>query len=93
MPPEKREELVWLILFVVAIGVVLLVTTMLLMRAWRRHITRVRGKEPKTPDMPDIWHTSGQRLSAKMSPFPRPDGESHDPDDEIDPFHDDDERD
>ena len=78
MPLESRKELLWLILFVLLIGLVLIVTVMLLMRTWRRQLLRERSRRAGDGDAPDIWKTGGERLlagmaNAKDDPFDGPD--------------------
>lgn len=87
LPIERRRELIWLILFVAAAGVTLLVVVMMLMRVWRRNVLRLQKERRQlSQPLPDIWKAGGDRLIAKMSPFPKPpprhsDSEAFDDDD------------
>ena len=72
MPPDQTRKLLLLILFVLVVGVVLIVTVILLLRAWRRQLIRAAQQRRAARDDADIWKAGGERLIAKMSPFPRP---------------------
>jgi len=74
LPVERKRELIWLILFVLAAGITLLVVVMLLMRAWRRNVARLQNERRQLSAAlpPDIWKAGGDRLIARMSPFPKP---------------------
>lgn len=73
LPTEKKRELLWLILFVVAAGVTLLTIVLLLLRTWRRNLDRLKEERKQLAAIPDIWKAGGDRLTAKMSPFPKAD--------------------
>lgn len=69
---EQKRELLWLILFVIAAGIALIVTVVLLMRSNRRQLMGLEPRQPKKPAViPDIWKAGGDRLVARMSPFPK----------------------
>ncbi len=72
LSPEQKRELLWLILFVIAAGVALIVTVVLLMRSNRRRLMGLEPRQPRKPAIiPDIWKAGGDRLIARMSPFPK----------------------
>ncbi len=74
LPPDKRRELLWLIFFVTAAGLTLIIIVMLLLRVWRRSVARLQNERKKQlAAIPDIWKEGGNRLIAKMSPFPKAD--------------------
>ena len=65
-----------MVIMIAAIGLVLIVTIILLMGAWRRHLNRSKPnlKRERPQEEPDIWQAGGQRLLAEM----HVDGESVD---------------
>lgn len=71
MPPDTKRELLSIIIMISAIGLVLIVTTILLMSAWRRHLARNKAKADRgrdhTHDEPDIWKAGGQRLLNELT--------------------------
>jgi len=72
LTPEQKRELMWLILFVVAAGITLLVIVMLLMRSNKRQLLKLESRPAKKHAAnPDIWKAGGDRLIARMSPFPK----------------------
>ena len=82
MTTAEKEDLLWLILFVTVAGLVLIITVMLMMAAWRRHLGRAKSSTQENPndEMPDAWKTSGDRLVAQISSFstPQADDDSND---------------
>ena len=91
MPPDAKRELYWMILLIALVGVVLIVTIILLMSAWRRHLERQKPRvaaEPSGSDAEtDIWQAGGQRLVAEMSGSPKSDESDFD-DGNDDPWND-----
>lgn len=71
MPPDAKRELLSIIIMISAIGLVLIVTTILLMSAWRRHLARNKAKADSgrdhARDEPDIWKAGGQRLLNELT--------------------------
>jgi len=89
MTTAEKEDLLWLILFVTVAGLVLIITVMLMMAAWRRHLGRAKSSTQENPndEMPDAWKTSGDRLVAQISSFSTPqadDDPNYDEDDDDD---------
>lgn len=68
MSPEQKRELFTLILMVGLIGLVLIITTILLMSVWRRHLRRQKAnlERQDSAESPDIWQASGQRLLSEV---------------------------
>ncbi len=95
---EQKQQLVWLILFVLAAGLSLIVIVILMMRVWRRNLARLAAeRRDLAATIPDIWKAGGDRLIAKMSPFPKADdsaphanydGDNPESDDDDLPFKD-----
>jgi len=76
LPDDKRASVLAAVL---VIGLALLVGLFMiswLMRTWRRHTDRLNRAADRDATMPDIWKESGDRLLAKMSPYPRGSGGS-----------------
>ncbi len=104
---EQKQHLIWLILFVFVAGATLIVVVVLMMRVWRRSLARLSAQRRQlAASIPDIWKAGGDRLIARMSPFPKADDsaphapynegdlhESDDDDPQDPPFLDDDEDD
>jgi len=78
MPSDIRHDIVWIVLFIIMVGMVGLVMVAFLMAAWRRYNQRLSHTSKHSEPMPDIWQASRDRLVAKMSPYPRP-GDREDP--------------
>lgn len=92
MPPEQKRELFTLILMVGLIGLVLIITTILLMSVWRRHLRRQKAEleRESSAESPDIWQASGQRLLAGTGGESRSvhDDDNEDEDDRDDEYDD-----
>lgn len=92
MPPEQKRELFTLILMVGLIGLVLIITTILLMSVWRRHLRRQKEnlERENSAESPDIWQASGQRLLAGTGGKTQPahDDDFEDEDDGDDEYDD-----
>ncbi|MEX2213542.1 MAG: hypothetical protein WD768_05415 [Phycisphaeraceae bacterium] len=59
--PDQKKDLYTLILLVAIIGIILIVTVVLLFRAWRRNVLRAKRKHQQEM-MPDIWRAGADRL-------------------------------
>ena len=64
--PDQKQDLYTLILLVAIIGIILIVTVILLFRAWRRNVLRAKRKH-KQEMMPDIWQAGAHRLAKDES--------------------------
>ncbi len=77
---EQQSVALAALVLIVVIGIVGVLMVSWLVRAWRRHIVRMRNPQPADggEPLPDIWKESGDRLVAQMSPYPRPTDEGLD---------------
>jgi hypothetical protein len=78
-PDRQKLEGYAALILILLIGLLGIILILWLLRAWKRHQDRLLRREPRVPDdMPDMWRAGGERLTAKLSPYPRPGG--HPPD-------------
>lgn len=91
MPPpvtkeQVRQKTLWFSILTSVIGLIGIGVVVMLMWSWRRYNLRLRRNARRDQDMPDIWRAAGQRLAAKMSPYPRPSDDAADSFGEPDEF-------